>query len=184
MHIENKLKDFFRNSHSPVLFAGAGVSVRAGAPTWRKYLKWIAQQAETFDPPTSQIMRARIQEGDLVTAADHYFLCNRIPEVRKQKILVEPFDSCDPSKISHLVNLPFRSIVTTNFDRSLFDAFAATHGTSPREVNLGDPSLRSAAFETHFYIARIHGRMEIPETIVLSGHQFNLLQSNQAYKSF
>ena len=184
MSLVAKIEKFFRTSQDPVLFAGAGVSVRAGLPTWREYIGRIAHQANEFDPLTTQIMQARLNEGDLLTAADLYFLCHKIPENRKQQIMVKPFEEYDSSLILPLVNLPFQKIVTTNYDRCLFDAYATAHKTSPREVNLNDPTLRSAPYESNLYIARIHGRIEIPESMILSGRQFAALQEHNDYNSF
>ena len=184
MNILEKLGKFLDSSNSPVLFAGAGVSVRAGLPTWPSYIDHIAQGVRKFDQLTSDIMTQRLKEGDLITAADHYFLCKKIPENRMFELLTEPLKGYNSHNIVSLVNLPFQTIVTTNYDRCLLDAYAAVYRESPREVNLGDPTLRSASFEERPYIARIHGRVEVPQSMVVSGAQFSELQRNRDYHSF
>ena len=184
MSLEDSLRRFLSNSESPVLFAGAGVSTRAGLPNWRNYLEYLAQEIDRFDKPTSNIMRSRIASGDYANAAQYYFICNSIPAGQKLEPLVFPLRDYDSTLLESLVGLPFSSIVTTNFDRSLLDTYAAIEGSAPFEVNLHDPTLRAAPFNREHYIARIHGRVEDPENMVLSDQHFRDLLKNKPYDSF
>ena len=183
MNLNNSIVQFFSTSENPVLFAGAGVSARTGIPSWDAYLKRIASETSAVNGLVSQMMMQRIEDGDLTNAADFYFAC-KIPTTQKWEILSRPLRSYNPTLLHELVCLPFKSIVTTNFDRSLLDAFAATKKKAPSEVNLNDPTIRMAPFINEFYIARIHGRIESPETMVLSNSHFNDLRTNRSYDAF
>ena len=158
--------------------------MRAGIPSWHDYIKCITADVGTFDDLISQIMQRSIDETNLTNAAEYYFACRTIPAGEKLKILTRPLQTYDSILLSGLVDLPFASIVTTNFDRSILDAFAATKGCAPIEINLHDPIMRKAPFNNEQYIARIHGRVEVPETMVLSDSQFERLRANESYNSF
>ncbi len=139
--------NFFKNSSSPVLFAGAGVSARAGIPTWESYLDHLARLAGRYDPLTAQIMVGRIGEGELLNAASYYFLCKKIPIAEKYANLAFPLKSGNATSISALALLPFSACITTNYDRSLHDAYAASRKKAALDFAYGDPSLRARESE-------------------------------------
>lgn len=142
-----------------ILFAGAGVSARAGLPVWHSYLNYLADVVELHEPMIAGMIRKRIQENSLLLAAHYYKTCTELPVGERLAKLAEPFQTgkYDASRIAALISLPFASVVTTNYDRSLHDAFASVHGKSALQVELGDASLASAVFSKEPFIARIHG---------------------------
>lgn len=77
-----------------------------------------------------------------------------------------------------------RAIVTTNFDRALHDACATTSGEAAIEFGVDDDSLRAALFEDEFFVARIHGRAEVPGSLVLSKVQFDQVACRASYLAF
>ena len=162
------LRAFLEEAPSAVLFAGAGVSARAGLPTWKGYLEQLAELARVHDPMTRHHMLERIHDGDYLGAADLYFICKKLPQAQKYQNLVLPLRDFDATALAGLVSLPFSAMVTTNYDRALITANAATNGCAAEEVNLHDTTLGAAPFNTRLYFARIHGRVESPETIQLS----------------
>jgi hypothetical protein len=182
--LTKKLEEFLAKSEQPVLFAGAGVSVKAGMPDWTGYLSELAAAAATFDPFTKYQMDDAIKEGALEVAASYYQICRKIPEATRLLDLVAPLTTYDSKKIEPLAKLPFASIATTNFDRALFDAYAGANGRAAREVNLDDPTMKGAAFATEFYIARIHGRVEVPSSMRLSEGDMVGLGINVDYQNF
>jgi len=181
MGISEEITKFMRAHESPVLFAGAGVSAKAGVPTWGSYLAMLAEFARQFDIYTYHIMMERIREGAFTDAASYYFMCRKIPEAEKYKTLNEPLRGYDHTKVLDLVSLPFTAFITTNYDRVLDDAFAHTRKVAAVGVQLGDPTLKSAPYSTDIYIARIHGRSEVPETMVLDSDHYEKLKENTAY---
>ncbi|HEX9224778.1 MAG TPA: SIR2 family protein [Candidatus Acidoferrales bacterium] len=169
-----------------VLFAGAGVGVRARLPDWRGYVQYLISVARKYEKETAAIMDARANSGLLAEAISYYKLCPLIPEGEKFAQLAAPLDDArsDPAKLDMLVKLPFESIVTTNYDRTLDHAWAAVNRKAPRTFELDDGSLKQAAFSSEFYIARIHGRAIKPETMVVSTEDFRELDENTSYKDF
>ncbi len=178
-----RLLRFFKNSNTPILFAGAGVSMKAGLPTWHALLSQLAEATRPYDQLTRHIMMERIKENELLDAASYYYLCKKIPEAEKYSLIRKQFDIYSAENIKCLASLPFSAIITTNYDKALADSYVSFKGESPISFSLGDPALKAASFENEFYIARIHGRSEYPDSIVLSGEHYNELKSNDAYNN-
>lgn len=178
------LDGFFVQSETPILFAGAGVSARCGLPNWTGYLGHLAGAINEYDQFTKYQMDRQISEWRLDVAASYYFLCPEIPKATQLRELVVPLEEYDAAKIRDLVALPFTSVTTTNFDDALADAYAAQWGRNARAVNSDDPTLDGALFETKFYIARIHGRVDVPQTMRLSKEHFDQLLQNTSYSNF
>lgn len=170
-----------------ILFAGAGVGKRAGLPDWPQYLEHLASVAERYEPPTAGLMRARVKARLLTHAAAYYKQCPVIPSGEQWRELVAPFakDKYNAERLRALMALPFKAAVTTNFDRSLHDAYAAAHGVSAVGAELGDPSLRQAIYNWQdFYIARIHGRAEVPQSIVIDLNDYVRTENDPDYIDF
>lgn len=180
---EDDLEGFFARSSLPVLFAGAGVSARAGLPNWSSYLTALASVAFEYDAHSKYMMDREIAKGALDLAASYFQLCE-IPEATRLEELVRPLKNIDASKLVGILKLPFAAIVTTNFDRALHAAYAKARLDSAREANIDDPSLAAACFWEDFYIARVHGRIELPKGMRLSRQDFEALKSNDEYSQF
>ena len=88
--IANALDRFFKKSSLPVLFAGAGVSARAGLPTWGTYLLDLGVAVNPYDQYTKYFIDKAVQDGALEDAATYYFLCRDMPESTKFSELVQP----------------------------------------------------------------------------------------------
>lgn len=168
-----------------VLFAGAGVSARAKLPVWSSYLEYLAQVIEPKERLIADLIRKRINEDSFLLAAHYYKTCTEIPKGERYEKLAAPFKSekYDAKNIYPLLHLPFTSIVTTNYDRALHDAYANINGKAALPIEL-DSSLKSAFFLTDFFIARIHGRAELPETMILDEDDYKKLYQDAAYSDF
>lgn len=184
MTVMNALEQFFNTSKLPVLFAGAGVSAKARLPIWSDYLRTLAATAFEYDEYTKFNMDRAVDDGALGDAATYYMMCRQIPEATKLRELARPLEEFDSAELSSLAKLPFRAAVTTNFDRSLFAALAKYNGISASEVNLDDPTLDAAAFYEDFYIARIHGRVELPASMRLTTSALAEVARNPSYTRF
>lgn len=178
------LTDFFRQSRDPVLFAGAGISAKAGIPVWGDYLSGLAQVARPYAPYTYHQMEKEIHRKNYPLAATYYLLCADLRDAEKYKAIRDPLLTYDANEIAGLARLPFKAYVTTNYDRALHDIYASKHGKAALEVHKGDPTLKEVLFRTDFYVARIHGRAEVPYSIVLSKDHFAELVTDQSYIDF
>lgn len=179
------LSSFFSTEENPTLFAGAGVSARAGCPTWSEFINRLAEFTEQYDRSSAELMRERAIKGQMIEAAAIYRTCREIPEGQKYDKLAEPFlNPAYPERISPLSVLPFRFFVTTNYDRALHDSYSRVTGKAPMQVELGDETMARAPWTRAFYIARIHGRVEVPRSIVLDDADFRDLEKNDCYIEF
>jgi len=88
----------------------------------------------------------------------------------------------NPAAIDPLFKLPFTSAITTNFDRLLFDGFAANRKTAPKDYKRGDVSFKNATFAEPPFVCRVHGGIEDPTAIVLTQTKFNELEKDDYYK--
>lgn len=182
--LKDFLGTFFSQSRLPVLFAGAGVSARAGLPTWPNYLRALGAAAAEYDEYTKFFIDKAVSEGALADAATYYMLCRQMPEATKLRGLVRPLETFDAAALASLVKLPFQSVATTNYDRALFAAYAKFVGSAPSEVNIDDPTIEAAPFMDSLYIARIHGRVEVPASMRLAAADLAALEHNAAYQKY
>jgi len=144
-------------------------------------------------------MRERVSDGDYVGAATVFKSSRRIPEGERWKELAKPFTVLpaekELEKLSPLISLSFSAVVTTNYDRILHEASARvaeqrreagdqsrTSWTMPVERN--DGSLRGAALRRDYFIARIHGRAELPTSMIVDDHDYDELNRDSEYLDF
>lgn len=179
--INDALTRFFATAAEPILFAGAGVSARAGVLTWGPLLDRLKEWIRSRDPQTANIMADYIHEQDLITAADYFFLSKRVPDGERLKALVEHLSRYKQKELLPLVRLPFHGFVTTNFDRCLLDAYAAANGKAALDFRRGDESFKQVQWCTDPFVARIHGGTELATSIVLTSKDFETLSGDSVY---
>lgn len=182
--LERSLTEWL-DKQSPTLFAGAGVGARLGYPNWPEYLEYLAKELAQHSPMAAQYMRECLKAGNYLYAAWLYKSNPDIPLGEKFSLLAAPFRKKYDTKPLHaLINLRFSSIVTTNYDRSLLDASAIVRKQAPLTADLGDTTLGQAIFYQDYYVARIHGRAEVPDSIVLDEQDYSRTEANGDYKDF
>lgn len=175
------LEEFFNDATYPIIFTGAGVSVRTGLPTWQKLIEKLAEGIRSVDPLTTQQMLEDAHAGDYTHAVDYFILSRKMLEGDKQKLLRNIFSEYDTAQILPIATLPFRGCLTTNFDKSILDAIAIAKKQAASDYKLGDLSFKQAQWEEGLFVARIHGSVELPDKMVLSESQFNSLLKDETY---
>jgi SIR2-like domain len=184
--IGQTLRDFIAQPRS-VLFAGAGVGCRVDLPGWADWLDTLASVCTEFDDdPSATLIRARVQQGDYLGAATVYKTCRNIPVGERLARMAAPFRTIpgDLKRLETLISLPITGIVTTNYDRSLHEACAQFRGHAVMPLELRDQTLRNAALISEFFVARIHGRAELPECMVVDYYDYERLQHDNDYLDF
>lgn len=179
--VSKALEEFFSDAKYPIIFTGAGVSARAGLPTWRKLVEQLAEGMRGSDPLTTQLMYERVKDGDYTLAIDYFNLSRKMLAGDKERLLHDLLEKYDVVPILPIAKLPVRGCLTTNFDRSILDAFARERSQAPRDYRFGDMSFRQVQWEENFFVARIHGAIEVPTSMVLSDAQFKALLANEEY---
>lgn len=175
------LKTFFSDAEYPIIFTGAGVSARAGLPTWKQLVEKLAEGIRGSDPLITQVMYERVRDGDYTIAIDYFNMSPKMLAGDKQKLLRDLLSDFNVDPILPIAKLPVRGCLTTNFDRSILDAFAKERGQAPLDYKFGDVSFNRAQWEENFFVARIHGSVEVPNSMVLSETQFKGLLVDEAY---
>jgi SIR2-like domain len=172
---------FFAESSNPILFAGAGVAARAGLPVWGTYLQQVAEIIRKDDVLIANAMTEWIRSGHLTQAASLVFISPNVRENDKLEAIAKPLRKHESGRIVGLARLPFQAFVTTNYDRSLHDAYSMATGASAIDFSVDDDALKAAAFESKFFVARIHGRVEIPASMVLTEQHYDALLDKEPY---
>ncbi len=175
------------SSPSPVLFAGAGVGCRVGLPGWDEYIELLAENCDKYgDIASAKLIRHRLKMRQYKSAASVYKTCESIPQGELLKGLAAPFtnkiEGTELDKLRPLVGLGHTAIITTNFDRSLHNAYAREHGRTiiPIERN----RLAGASLHKDVFISRIHGCAEHPESMVVETRDFEDIKRENAYLDF
>ncbi len=176
-----KLQTFLTSSKRLFLFAGAGVSMRAGLPSWEALLKKLAESIRSSDALSANLITQLCADKKFEAAASAYFNSEYITEQKKYSAIQELLSQFDAAPLVPLMKLPFQSAITTNFDKVLNDATAMARQIAPIDFYRGSGHLTSACFERNFFIARIHGRIENPETIVLGKEAFKTVAEDSQY---
>lgn len=182
--ISESLERFFKSADYPIIFTGAGVSVRAGLPTWKRLVEKMAEAMQAHDPLICQVMRQCILDGELTKAVDYFELTSKMLDGDKLGLLRSMLSKYDATKISSIARLPFRACATTNFDKSLHDAIAVERKVAAVDYKYGDSSFKQAQWEDGLFVARIHGAAEVPASIVLSERQFEKVINDENYQQF
>ncbi|TDU23289.1 SIR2-like protein [Panacagrimonas perspica] len=180
--VANEIAEFFRNAKSPVLFTGAGVSVRAGLPTWKDLVEKLSEGIRSKDQLTAQQMRNCVNEGRYTLAVEYFLMSPSVLEGEKRTLIQLLLSDYDATKIEPIAALPFSACITTNFDRSIHDAIAAVRKKAPKDFRYGDASFKEAIWVQDLFVARIHGAVEAPGSIVLSQSAFAELKKNETYE--
>lgn len=176
--LKDKLVSVIQPGES-VLFAGAGVGARAGLVDWKNYLRTLAREAGKHEKAVEKLMLSRIKAKQYLNAAHLFKRVLQIPEGERYRILSEPFVSSryDAKMLSSLMSLPFRGIATPNYDRSLLDALSTVRGRhergAPMAIERGEGRFKVMHYEEN-YFARLHGRAEKPDSIVLDDQDYEI----------
>jgi len=184
--IAKTVADFVQHPRC-VLFAGAGVGNRIGLPTWAEWMEQLATVCERFEENTAAaLIRERLSKGNYLSAATVYTSTD-IPINERLRQQAEPFKvktNWSLENLEAILRLPFSGIVTTNYDRSLHNGYSKFYKTSALPLELGEPTMRNAATITDYFIARIHGREELPQSMVFDTAGYAKLEADKDYLDF
>src|SRR5690554_1883941 len=146
-----------------ILFAGAGVSMSVGLPSWQKLIDHMLAELEmedgTDDWPQSSYQTLaeyyRVRKGSIAPLAEWLAEAWQVSD-----------DAIRASEVHRLiVDLGFRTIYTTNYDHNLEAAFRLADRPHARIVSPADMA-GTAPDETQ--IIKFHGDLDAPESLVLT----------------
>ncbi len=174
-----------------VLYAGAGIAANTGFPTWQPFVTGLVEWAvgsKYVDEAYGQSLAASARQGQMDSVADS--VVNAVKERKGQKELneylrqtfIEP--QMKPSELHRrLKNIPFCAALTTNFDIVLETLF------SDRIHNVFSPldteGLLTAFSKREFFILKLYGDVDRPETVLISRSEFeDSVRQNVAFNQF
>jgi len=180
-----------------ILFVGSGLSAQVrrsngvSLPTWAQFLvellDWaIARQIRFWGDPED--IRSMINNGDLLAAAQE--LQERVGTSALGEFLAYVFRDRQvvpgvPQRI--LPNIPFRAILTTNYDSLIEGAYSMeTGGRIPPVLTQEDLLFSPSPLRgSEFFIFTIHGHLDRPNSIVLGSRDYqDLLFRTPGYRQF
>ncbi len=175
-------------SGEAILIVGAGISVRVGYVDWSGLLEELENLAiecgEDFEKNDEKRKKEPLEYAEDIKS----HICDKVGVNRYYVKIHDLFKSQTPSQWIHemLVSLPFRGILTTNYDKVLEVALAKKYPSSV----LSHPLIiaKDSAIQVHEFfmalsdrksdinmprcIAHLHGIVDSPENIILSRRDY------------
>ncbi|MGK4006947.1 AAA-like domain-containing protein [Sorangium sp. So ce1036] len=159
---------------------GAGSSARVGYPLWTGLLDRMAARIVEDDPLAQPKIDALAAEADLLWKAEEYrrlLGADRYAELLRA--LFGPEEAAFDELHRDLVALPFRHVLTTNYDAVLEQAHAAVFHRSralavcwSEAANLRDLIQRIGDAQFGRRYVYLHGRFDNPDSIVLTERDY------------
>jgi SIR2-like domain/EVE domain/AAA domain len=172
-----------------VLFAGAGLSARAGVPTWNQFLSGLlslASEKQVVDPLRAESFAAALQEGERNAVADGLVDAFGTDRGSLQQFLLKTFPELQDLSSAHKLirQIPFGAVVTTNYDTLLertFPQFAEAGLYTPKDAE----SLLDALSQKRRFILKLYGIIQRPETLILAPIEYQeMVSSNVSFYKF
>jgi hypothetical protein len=170
-----------------VLFCGSGVSASAGLPTWKQLLTDLVKQlAEEVPNDTSQAeLRRLIDGGKLLEVADYCKEALGQPYYNALSKRLSNPESVVPELHKIITQLPFSSIVTTNYDKLLEWAYASARGLPKTPTHRDVDTLGTLLFSGSFFIFKAHGDIDRPDSMVLTTRDYQeIIHANPSFNAF
>lgn len=162
-----------------VLYAGAGLSARAGLPVWYTFVSGLLDWAETnrfIDEKSSASLRTVLKQGDNDLVVD-----NIVSEMQAngredwleylKTVLLKPDPSLPQSH--HIVKtIGFNAVLTTNFDNLLERTFSLDDTADNVYTHIDTEPLLNSLSKREFFILKLHGALHRPDTVLLAPSQY------------
>jgi hypothetical protein len=173
-----------------VLYAGAGLSASAMFPTWKSFvtelIDWSERQ-ETISARSIHSLRNAISGGEFNIAADSVIAelekRNGLPQLHKFLMSTFGRNASLTSRHELLRHLNLSAVLTTNFDNLLERTFeiAAERIFTPSDID----RLLECLTKREFFIAKLYGRLDRPETLLISPAQYeDAIVGNRRFAEF
>jgi CheY-like chemotaxis protein len=190
-----------------VAFVGAGFSAAADLPQWEALIRHVADDLHHEDPqaPQASVVRALLdskaaasnRELEMAAQLLHdAFGPARFSRSLTQALRRDALPLIMQQRLKHLLGIPFRAIVTTNFDLllggtppsgAIYQALLRGPRPSPwREavirVALSQQLVEDLPGAAESVVVQLHGRVDDPRSLVLTRSQYRQrLYADPAY---
>jgi hypothetical protein len=172
-----------------VLFVGAGLSRAAGYPGWRDLMETVVQRTveSAAGDSAGRELTALLEVGRYAEVADQ---CREIlgPARFAALLRTQLAKPVSPPEATHrpIVQTPYASIVTTNFDTLLEDAYALWSDDGvpkcPTGTQLGHHG--TLLLDRTFFILKAHGTIHDAASLVFTSEDYRrIIHANPAFQS-
>lgn len=189
---DNLIQEIEKNNC--ILFIGGGISKkcitkgRKSLPNWYEFLKsFIFWHNRKFSFPGDyyeELKKLLKQEKYLLVAEE---LLDNIKDSEFKDFLDSSFDAKNilPSYLHKIISiLPFRGIITTNYDNLIELSYIEYHKKIPKIITNNDVLNNKNPLDFPFFIFKMHGDIEDPKSIILSqGSYLNLIYNSPEYRN-
>src|SRR5881394_896447 len=168
-----ELRDALDNGRCSI-FVGAGLSVAAGYPDWNNLLATLIREGERqtiIDKKKRKELEAMAKSPNkwLMVAQE---ISDSFGQGPFHSELVKIFKAigAKPTEAHRAITeVPFRFVVTTNYDRLIENAYIPKFGEIPTIFTHADTSdFADALWREEFFILKAHGGLEKTSSIVLT----------------
>jgi hypothetical protein len=170
-----------------IAFVGSGMSVGAGLPTWRKLLENMITWCEgnNVNLPARGELQKLLDEGKFLLVAKVVVQALTQRQFHDLVVAEIKIPGIKPTELHRaLVEIPFRAVLTSNYDTLIEDAYTVKMGSSPvvfTQLDLAE--LSRSLSNDEFYVFKNHGDIKRVDSIILTGqHYRDLIHGNAAYK--
>ena len=180
-----------------VLFVGSGISASVkrtnnkNLPTWHNFLIELLEfgiSKNVMFWNGHEEIREIIEKGNYLLAAEELQECIPMGEFSEFLNVVFRDRKVKPTKLHKKISsIPFRSILTSNYDTLIEGGYTIENGGRiPIKFIQEDlQSISSPLRKEDFFIFKIHGDIDKPESIILGSRAYNkLLFRSPEYLSF
>jgi len=180
-----------------ILFVASGLSSKAirsngkPLPSWTGFLKELLDWAELKRVPFNSDPKEILE---MIDKGSHLMAAEELQELINHNEFTDFLNAVFRERnikptIAHqnLTKIPFRAILTTNYDNLIEGAFAySNQGQIPKKFTKNDLSLHSSPLRSKdFFIFKMHGDIDRSDTIVLGSRSYNnLVYKSPEYLSF
>ena len=171
-----------------VLFAGAGLSARAGLPIWDQFLASLLEfgrSQQVLSPDYAASLEAALREGDRNSVADG-LVTSFTDRKMLQDFLRQSLPEGIPLSLAHgwLSQIAFSTIATSNYDTLLeraFPHFSESGLFTPKDAE----PLLDALSQKRQFILKLYGIIERPETLIFAPLEYReTVSSNVSFGKF
>lgn len=175
-----------------VLFAGAGASMDAKAPSWNELVVSLVERVidaypELRETEKEEIEKLLCEKKYMVLAA---YCLRKLGAYEFSDLLKQKLSCSGKKSLTHeiLAKIPFKAVITPNFD-DFIEKSNAQNGKYYKTLLPDEISIEGEDLGEALPILKIHGSYENPDTIVLNKAEFRELlfnkpQYNQTLKRY
>ena len=187
--IPKELIDSFKSGKSSV-YVGAGLSIKAGLPTWKNLIIDLIEEVKKLPYDTTKQVEDYLK---LIADPSKYLLIAQDIKDSLGKLyfdfLTKRFDN--PAIVltddyNHLVSLPNNFIITTNYDNLIERAFINVHKNIPVTfTHRQNSEIAYKMWNREFFILKAHGDVRIlKEDIIMTERDYrDILFKNPGFQS-